>query len=219
MKNTVMFLLLGVLVQASVSQAEVNLVPHHCRIGEVTQIMGSVELERRSVIITPVSGTKVCRGDQFRTAPGAIAEIKFRDGTKVTVGKDSEFAIRDFRINTRKPNVALFDLIKGAFRSVTGTITKRRNRFEVTTRAATIGIRGTEFWGGYGLTPDGAFDVVMLEGRGVYVKNARGQVELDQAGLGTTIKEGEAPTTPQKWGEEKLKRALETLVPDTIARN
>jgi len=219
MKNYTLFLLSAVLLQAGVSYANTNRTPLHCRMGEVTWVSGKVELERRSAIITPVSGTKICRGDKLRTALGAVTEIKFRDGTKVTVGKDSEFVIRDFRINTRKPNVALFELIKGAFRSVTGTITKRRNRFEVTTRAATIGIRGTEFWGGYGLTPDGAFDVVMLEGRGVYVKNARGQVELDQVGLGTTIKEGEAPTVPKKWGEEKLKRALETLAPDTMARN
>lgn len=220
MKNHAMFLLLAVLMQTGASYASTNQVPLSCRIGEVTQVNGAVEIERRSariksaLKIIPVAGTKICRGDKFMTAPGAIAVLTLRDGTKITVGKDSQFIIRNFRIHKIKPNVALFELVKGAFRSITGAITKRKHRFEVQTAAATIGIRGTDFWGGYGLTPEGAFDVVMLEGRGVYVKNAKGQVELDQAGLGTTIKVGEAPTAPKKWGEEKVQRALAIVTPE-----
>lgn len=204
----------------SIQTSVIRQAPEHCRIGRVTKTTGSVELERRSVKMnpaskfTPVRGTKICRGDKFITAPGAVAELTMRDGTKLTVGKDSQFIIQDFRIFKRKPNIALFELVKGAFRGITGSITKRRHRFEVATTNATIGIRGTDFWGGYGLTPDGAFDVVMLEGHGVYVKNTQGQVELNTAGSGTTIKVNEAPSAPKNWGDEKLKRAIATITPE-----
>jgi hypothetical protein len=108
----------------------------------------------------------------------------------------------------------LFDLLKGAFRSVSGTITKRPHRFEVKTSVATIGVRGTDFWGGFGVTPDGALDVIMLEGHGVYVKNDKGQVELDKPGLGTTVSADGSLADPKAWAAEKLNRAVATITPD-----
>lgn len=185
----------------------------NCRVGAVAQLTGTVEVVRNKETITPTQGMKICRGDLFKTAAGSVAELALRDGTKLTVGKDSQLVIREYRIYRSKPNLALFDLVQGAFRSITGSITKRPHRFEVTTRVATIGVRGTDFWGGYGLTPDGALDVVMLSGKGVYVKNDKGQVELDKAGLGTTITVDGAPADAKTWGEEKLGRAVATITP------
>lgn len=186
---------------------------HKCRVGEVSQIKGTVELERKSQKSTPSIGTKICRGDKFITTGGSVAELSLRDGTKLTVGRDSQLVIKDYRIYKRQPNVVLFDLLQGAFRSVTGSITKRPHKFEVNTTIATIGVRGTDFWGGFGVT-DGALDVIMLSGKGVYVKNDKGQVELDQAGLGTTVTTDAAPNEPKTWGEEKVKRAVATITPD-----
>jgi len=199
------------LLSAQVSAAD--MANKNCRVGEVMQLTGTVEVQRQKETITPTQGMKICRGDLFKTATGSVAELKLRDGTKLTVGKDSQLVIRDYRIFRSKPNIALFDLLQGAFRSITGSITKRPHRFEVTTRVATIGVRGTDFWGGYGLTPDGALDVVMLSGKGVYVKNDKGQIELDKAGLGTTITVDGAPTEAKTWGEEKLTRAVATITP------
>lgn len=186
---------------------------HKCRVGEVSQIKGTVELERKNQKSTPTVGTKICRGDKFITTGGSVAELSLRDGTKLTVGRDSQLVIKDYRIFKRQPNIALFDLLQGAFRSVTGSITKRPHKFEVNTTIATIGVRGTDFWGGFGVT-DGALDVIMLEGHGVYVKNAKGQVELDKAGLGTTVSADTLPTEPKAWAEEKVKRAVATITPD-----
>jgi hypothetical protein len=120
----------------------------------------------------------------------------------ITVGKNSDFTVREYRIYRDKPNVALFDLAQGAFRSVTGFITRRAHRFEVRTAVATIGVRGTDFWGGYGLTENG-LDVLMLEGKGVYVQTEAGTVELDKAGLGTTVVAGGAPSASKGLGRGK----------------
>ena len=187
---------------------------HQCRVGEVTQIKGKVELERHNNTITPTEGTKICKGDKFTTAFGSIAELKLRDGTKLTVGKDSALVIKEYKIYRKQPNVALFDLLQGAFRSITGSITKRPHKFEVKTSVATIGVRGTDFWGGYGVSPHGALDVIMLSGKGVYVKNDKGQVELDKAGLGTTITADGSLGEVKAWPEEKLGRAVATITPE-----
>lgn len=74
-------------------------------------------------------------------------------------------------------------------------------------------MRGTDFWGGYGLTENG-LDVVMLAGHSVYDINAQGEkVELGQAGLGATVINNSSPTTPKKWGEEKVARAVAAITP------
>ena len=107
----------------------------------------------------------------------------------------------------------MFELAKGAFRAVTGFMTKRPHRFEVKTGLATIGVRGTDFWGGFGLTENG-LDVVMLSGKGVYVTNNQGEtVELSSSGLGTTVMAASAPTTPKKWDDEKVAKAVSTITP------
>ena len=183
-----------------------------CRVGEVVRLVGDVSVVRPARQFTPILGMKICIGDRFVTGPSSIAELRLRDGTLITVGKGSDFTVREYRIYRNKPNVALFDLSQGAFRSITGFITRRAHRFEVRTAVATIGVRGTDFWGGYGLTENG-LDVIMLSGKGVYVQTATGTVELDQPGLGTTVQTGGAPLTPLAWGPDKVQRAVATITP------
>jgi hypothetical protein len=85
--------------------------------------------------------------------------------------------------------------------------------YEVRTAVATIGVRGTDFWGGYGLTENG-LDVLMLEGKGVYVQTEAGTVELDKAGLGTTVVAGGAPSASKGLGRrQKVQRAVATITP------
>lgn len=207
--------LLAVIVTVvAAGSASANTHEKNCRVGQIGTVKGTVELVRQTQTLTPQTGAKICRGDIFRTSAGAVAELNLRDGTKLTVGKDSELVIRDYRIFRKQPNIALFDLAKGAFRSVTGSITKRAHRFEVKTSVATIGVRGTDFWGGYGVSPDGALDVIMLSGKGVYVKNDKGQVELDKPGLGTTVNADGTLGEAKAWPEEKLGRAVATITPD-----
>lgn len=184
-----------------------------CRVGEVVRVVGTVSVQRTSSNFVPFVGVKVCRGDRLVTGAGSIAEVRLRDGTLITVGKSSEFVFREYRIYKNKPNVALFDLVSGAFRSVTGSITARAHRFEVHSRVATIGVRGTDFWGGYGLTDNG-LDVIMLSGHGIYIDSASGgHVEISTAGQGTTVVEGSAPTAGSAWGADKVQRAVATITP------
>ncbi|MFN3586609.1 MAG: FecR domain-containing protein [Moraxellaceae bacterium] len=183
-----------------------------CRVGELVRLVGDVQVVRSDRQFRPFLGQQVCRGDRFVTGEASIVELRLRDGSLVTVGKRSDFTVRDYRLYRERPNQALFELASGAFRSVTGTITRRTARYEVRTPVATIGVRGTDFWGGFGVTPDG-LDVIMLEGKGVYVTNAQGTVELDRAGLGTTVLPGRAPAAPDAWSQEKLGRAVATITP------
>jgi hypothetical protein len=202
------YLSLLVLLAAPVAWAQSEA---DCQVGRVVRVVGTVELQRDVRRLTPFQGLRLCIGDRIATRPASIAELRLRDGSLLTVGKSSELVIREYRIYRNRPNEAQFELGKGAFRSITGFITKRAHRYEVRTPVATIGVRGTDFWGGFGLTGDG-LDVIMLEGKGVYVDTPAGRVELDKAGLGTTVTAG-AASVPAPWADAKLARAVATISP------
>ena len=184
-----------------------------CNLGKIDEVYGSVKVQRNGLNIGILPGMKMCKSDQFITDKLSVAVLSFVDGSQITIGKDTEFIVEEFEINPDKSNLAVFELLKGAFRMITGAITKSANRCEVKTKFAVLGVRGTDFWGGFGLTPDG-LDVVMLSGKGVYVTDMQGEtVELTSDGQGTTVFANIPPYSPIKWDEEKVARAVATITP------
>jgi len=183
-----------------------------CRLGEIIFLSGSGFLERNAEQSELATGKSLCTNDKIITGPDSVAELELRDGSKITIGKDSELVIKKYQIS-RQLNVALFELTKGTFRAVTGRITNRPHRFEVKTAEAVIGALGTDFWGGYGLTENG-LDVLMFDGKGIYVKNNKDEtVEINKPNLGTTILQNKPPSFPEKWDEAKVAKALATITP------
>lgn len=184
-----------------------------CNIGKVIAIHGTATVFRDGHVIDVGLDSAVCKGDKYLTNNNSVIQLALIDGSKITIGKSTEFVVKEFLLNQDKSDLALFELIKGAFRAVTGVLPKKLHRYEVHTPLATIGVRGTDFWGGFGLT-ENALDVVMLSGKGVYVTNTQGEsVELDVGGLGTTVLGAAAPSEPKKWKDEKVAKALATITP------
>ena len=90
-------------------------------------------------------GAELDNGDTVRTADGR-AQLRFADGAYVSLQPNSEFAIRDYRFDGKTDGAerGFFGLVKGAMRTVTGLVGRvNRDRYQVTTPTATIGIRGT----------------------------------------------------------------------------
>lgn len=179
-----------------------------CEDARLLRLQGEVRSQDGALL---KKGDAVCQGAELVTAKSARAELRFRDGTLVTVGGASRFRIDRYAPEQAAPEL-LLTLGQGAFRAVTGAISKVPNkRIEVRTPVATIGVRGTTFWGGFGLSDGGALDVVVLEGTGVVVQNEQGEVLLDRQGLGTTVVPGQAPALPKSWPGGKLGRAQATI--------
>src|SRR6185503_16357755 len=91
-------------------------------------------------------GTEIGTGDTIRTDAAARAQIRFTDGSYVSLQPNTEFAIKDYNFEGRADGSerGIFGLAKGAMRTVTGLIGRvTRNRYQITTPTATVGIRGT----------------------------------------------------------------------------
>ncbi len=177
--------------------------------GTVTRLKGSAVAMQDAQPRPLKVGDKVLKGDVISTGPGARLEMKMLDDAVMTLGEKTIFIVIDYIAGGAEPNAAM-RLLQGAFSAVSGEMMKMAGaRFTVETETATLGIRGTTFWGGM---LDGVFQVAMLAGEAVIVENKAGRVVIRKVNDGTRIRDVYTPPTPpKKWGGNKLERAIATV--------
>lgn len=88
-------------------------------------------------------------GDLIQTEKDSGVNIRFTDGGRVALRPNSRFLIEAYRHETLKPedDSAVFQLVKGGMRTVTGLVGKRgkQDSYQNKTVTAVIGIRGTDY--------------------------------------------------------------------------
>ena len=113
--------------------------------GRAEFTIGGVTVARNGVEQPLARGTELDNGDVVRTNNGR-AQIRFTDGAYVSLQPNTEFGIREYRYDNRTDGNerGFFGLLKGAMRTVTGAIGRiNRDRYQIATPTATVGIRGT----------------------------------------------------------------------------
>lgn len=170
--------------------------------GTVKRIRGAA-LAVRDALPRPLApGDKVYVGDVLSTGPGARLEIAMIDDGVFTLGEKTAFVIIDYTFSSGEP---VMRLLSGAFAATTGAITAKAGGMRVESEVATIGIRGTTFWGG---ELRGITQFALLAGHAIEVENKAGKVVLSTPGFGTKVKDATtAPTAPHAWGRSMLDRA------------
>ena len=93
-------------------------------------------------------GQRIAAGTTLSTGPKSRAVVRFDDGQAIVLHENSEFRVAEYSFAKEQPanDKFGFELIKGALRSVTATLTRRTPRaYSMRTATATMGIRGTDF--------------------------------------------------------------------------
>jgi hypothetical protein len=141
------------------------------------------------------------------TGDAARLEVTFADDTRLTLGAKARLTLDTYVYNPAAGTGTIRFAVIGALRFLSGQLSKLpTSSVSVTTPVATIGIRGTEFWGGP--IDDQALGVLLIEGA-VSVSNAAGEQILSQPGQGTNIAAPGAPPGPVTvWPVAKVNRAL-----------
>lgn len=154
-------------------------------------------------------GSDVQLGDIISTGKESRLELEFTDGTIVKLGERSHFTVVEFVLEQNGGN-AVMRMLQGAFQVTSGKMMQLADAsMTVQTETATIGIRGTTFWGG---VLDNGFEVALLSGKGVDVSTKIGTVSLTEPGTGTRAADADVfPSEPLPWGEEKLQNAIRTI--------
>lgn len=174
-------------------------------IGKVILSQGHPLVERNNQHLLIERNDKLYPMDTLITPVGSRLLIKLKDNSTISLAENTEFELSKYKFTKKESDVS-FKMLKGAFRALTGSIGKQDNpKFEILTPVATIGVRGTEFWGGFIFSD--ALDVTMLEGKGVYITNEYGTVEITRPGDGTMVSKGKAPSEVSMWSMEKMKKA------------
>lgn len=179
-------------------------------IGAVTRIEGSASWLSGRTPQPLAVGAPVFTNQKVSTGAASRLELTFDDGTKLTLGENAAMTLDAFVYDPAGTGGRLAADVVGAFRFVSGRISKQaESEVAVATPFATVGIRGTDFWGG---PIDGLFGAVFLIEGAVTVSNAAGTQSLETPGQGTNIAtEGEAPGAVTLWPQDKVARALATV--------
>lgn len=117
-------------------------------------------------------------GDTILTGQKGRAQLRFNDGAIVSLSEDTELRIDRFAYSENGGEQKSFvTLVKGGFRTITGAIGKSDpDDYQVKTRAATIGIRGTS----YELVQNADGLSVGVTKGGITVRNSAGTLDLGQ---------------------------------------
>ena len=178
--------------------------------GKVVRLQGRAEAREGSIARSLAVGAPIRSGDVLRTGAASRLLIQFTDGMELTLSDGAEMAVAAYDWNAAQAaGKAELVLAQGSFLLQTGAVGKLPDHpLTVKTPLASVGVRGTQFWGG---PLDAPLSVLLIEGK-VVVSSPAGSVELANPGEGTSVTEpGTAPRPPSYWGAERIERAFATV--------
>lgn len=115
--------------------------------GTITQLSGTLSVRKADGSVRILSQRSTIEsGDTINTERESFAQIRFTDGGQVTLKPNTSVKIETFKFSEDKPqeDSFLYNLVKGGLRAVTGIVGKRsKDKYQLGTATATIGIRGT----------------------------------------------------------------------------
>ena len=124
-------------------------------VGKFSYIKGRVDITSPGESARPASvGDEVYVGDIVRSKSGSKAEITFMDGNVLRLAQSTRVKISDYMVG-KEERRGILSLFRGKIQSIVKRVTGRifgynqRNRFEVHTPTAVLGVRGTNFWASY----------------------------------------------------------------------
>ena len=116
--------------------------------GTVTFKTGDATITHADKTVTPAAkNAELNVGDTVETKEGRL-QLSLIDGGKVSLQPNTIYKINKYEFTGKEDGseYAFTELIKGGLRTVSGLVGhKNRDRYQLKTTAATIGIRGTEF--------------------------------------------------------------------------
>jgi hypothetical protein len=179
-------------------------------IGTVSRIQGEASGTHGSATRALAVNASVILNETVTTGAAARLEVTFKDNTRLTLGENAKLTLDRYVFNPAAGRGTIRFKVVGALRFLSGQVSKlARSDVSVTTPVATIGIRGTEFWGGP--IDDQVLGVFLIEGA-VRVSNAAGARILSRPGQGTNIvRAGAAPGPVTFWPQDKVNRAIATV--------
>ena len=153
--------------------------------GDVKIIAGGAVQPATGAAVAAAVGSKICAGETVIAGESARAKIKMEDGNELNISPNSKITIETYQYDaaSNKKKVML-NVLRGKVRATTKEENMyndkakdgQANTFQIRTKSAVAGVRGTDFLTG--------FDVKTQK---MEVVTFRGKVEVGQLGSGGKI--------------------------------
>lgn len=112
--------------------------------GSFTYVAGQVFVESGGRRVQAVRGTEVNPGDLVIAGADGMAQLSMIDQAKLSLRANSQLRIDSYQRKVGDQDPAVLTVVRGTLRTFTGLLTaSNRDRFQMKTRVATVGIRGS----------------------------------------------------------------------------
>ena len=178
-------------------------------VGLVAKARGDAKARRSTRSRVLSGGSGVLFKDTLVTGIDTRMIVDFDDGSVLSVGDNSELLIDEMVYEPGVEGRGVITLTKGVFRMVSGEINKvPGGSLVMNTPSATIGVRGTDFWGDQ--TEERLLMALIDNGR--LEITAQGQtVVLTEPLSAVVVEAGKAPGAAFSLTPEQLQEAAKTV--------
>jgi hypothetical protein len=184
-------------------------------VGKVVAVRNKVMAVQNTVSRNLKLKDPVFINDIIKTQNGRV-QLMFNDNTLITLARKTEIKITEYFYKPGDTSSLMTTKVKeGSFRIMGGAITRLApENFKTQAPSGTIGIRGSMYAGI--VKADNLF-VLFQGGKGIYVQNEKGMVNITTPGFGTSIQGfGQAPSKPEKLGDKDLDQFEKALAVNTL---
>ena len=164
-------------------------------IGKVVAIRGNIlaigadKIERTLFLKAPVF-----LHDVIKTGNGRI-QLMFEDNTLITLGRNTRMEISRYAWKPGDTDSVMETKVsEGSFRIMGGAITRTApDNFKTHGPSGTIGIRGSMY---AGRIQGQSMSILFQGGKGIYIQNKTGMVNISRPGFATMVKSPDHPPEP-----------------------
>ncbi len=186
-------------------------------IGEIMSIKGRVDITRPGSPAVPAKpGDLLMEKDIIRTKSKSGAEIRFRDGSIMRMDESTRVKITRYMIGNKKRDSEI-RLFRGKIQSIVKKALSLfggsgKDRFEIKTPTAVIGVRGTDF---FTYHKSGISGAVFIEGFGYcYSVNRPEDIKEIRAGEAMSVINPFSPPVIRPVTDMEIQKHLKEIVPE-----
>jgi hypothetical protein len=110
-------------------------------IGKATSVIPAADYARGAQLASLSVNDEMQQDDRVKTSGKGSTQIKFVDGTVLTIGPNSEVVLDKMIFDGDRAQNATIRVVRGAMRFASGT--SDHSAYHIETKVATIGVRGT----------------------------------------------------------------------------
>lgn len=154
-------------------------------VGDVLRARGTAEALSEAETRELYNGSDILFDETVTTGAESRLEMAFEDGSTIMLGDNSKLVIDELVYDPKGRSAASLSLIHGVFRMVSGEINKvPGGTMTLSTPVATIGIRGTDFWG---LQEEDKLTMVLIDNGKLEISNGHEWYLISQPLTGVVI--------------------------------